>query len=516
MRMIEILRLSVTRTMLRAAARVAPADQRLAIRNYWEASKSGRRLRFWQPGAPGPNSAVLSELDQLRRRSRDSVRNNAWLSHGITSRVSNEVGCSVTMRSASSNEEFRKRADDLWERQTRYFDADGVLELNGMLSLTVRTRNEAGEIFWRRRPRDAKSGLPVPLQYQLLEPEFCPVNETRDLDNGRKIRAGIEFDGIGRRRAYWMYRGHPGDRFNDFNALDLVPVPAESILHHYKPLRAGQIRGVPALVQALIKAKDFDEYDDAELLRKKNRAAYTGVITKKDISSNEWAYDPMTGKPINTEDDADIPTLTMEPGQWASLLPGEDIKPFDGDTTGQGYKDFCRQQLLGAATGIDLPYEFISGDFSAVNDRVFRVVLAEFHRIIEQDRWHFIIPQILYPVWADFIDMAVLSGALDAPGYEANYDDYVKVECHPEGWPYLHELQDAQADALRIKSGLTSRKRVAAERGEDIREIDRENEEDKARAEKAGLNYDTEAADKSIAGNPPADPNADPQPSVNR
>jgi capsid protein len=29
---------------------------------------------------------------------------------------------------------------------------------------------------------------------------------------------------------------------------------------------------VPAIVQAMIRAKDFDEYDDAELVRKKNRA----------------------------------------------------------------------------------------------------------------------------------------------------------------------------------------------------------------------------------------------------
>ena len=54
---------------------------------------------------------------------------------------------------------------------------------------------------------------------------------------------------------------------------------------------------------------------------------------------------------------------------------------------------------------------------------------------------------------------------------------------------YVHGLQDANADVTRINNGLTSRKRVAAERGEDIREIDEENAEDEARAEALGLDY---------------------------
>jgi hypothetical protein len=42
------------------------------------------------------------------------------------------------------------------------------------------------------------------------------------------------------------------------------------------------------------------------------------------------------------------------------------------------------------------------------------VVLAEYHRIIEQDRWLLTIPQVCMPIWQDFIDYAVMS-ALKAP-----------------------------------------------------------------------------------------------------
>jgi capsid protein len=88
-----------------------------------------------------------------------------------------------------------------------------------------------------------------------------------------------------------------------------------------------------------------------------------------------------------------------------------------------------------------------------------------------------------------------MTGALQAPAdYAADPESYYKVECHPEGWPYLHELQDANASIARLKAGLTSRKRILSEEGIDVREVDQENAEDKKRAQDLGLKYEGETA----------------------
>jgi lambda family phage portal protein len=478
----------------------------LSVRNQYEAGSMGRRLGGWLPGMGGPNQSVLRDLTQLRNRSRDLVRNNPWITRGVNSWVANEVGCGITFKASTSDTNFNELADDLWDKQCQYFDADGMFDFSGMLSQIVRTRRAAGEIFIRRRLRRPSDGLPVPLQYQLIEPELCPHDKNEFVSGGRTVRAGIEFDPIGKRRAYWMYRSHPADFFmGQFRDLEIVAVPAESVIHHYAPLRPGQIRGVPAIVQALVKAKDFDEYDDAELIRKKNRSAFTGAIQRPNYTPDvDDLYDPLTGEPIN-KDFAGIPVTDIQAGQFFSLLPGEEAKLFEGDSTGSGYADFVRQQLRGIGVGQDVPYEFISGDFSSLNDRTLRVVLAEYHRCVEQDRWQLTIPQVCYPIWRDFIDMAILSGALPEPvGVEP--EDYHKVACHPEGWPYLHELQDANAAVVRWENGLTSRKRLAAERGEDIREIDEENAEDQKRAEQLGLEYGAKPAPANQTANN-GDPN---------
>ena len=476
----------------------------LGIRNVYEAAGSGRRLKMWQPGQLGPNAAVLRDLELLRRRSRDSTRNNVWISQGIRSLVSNEIGTGITPLSQASDKNFRKEADKLWTRWAKVADADGNLDFNGLLSLASRTRIEAGEIFIRIRPRNLNNGLPVPFQLQLLEPEFVPISRNV-LNAQRTVRAGIEFNGLGARTAYWMYRSHPGDSFFGLASVQIVPVPAKTVIHHFAPLRPGQIRGLPWTVQALIKSKDFDEYDDAELIRKKNRSSYTGAITRQNYGEDDYKFDPFTGEPIN-RDANDVPMMNVESGSMFSLLPGESVNMFDGDATGGGYADFVRQQLLGVAAGLGIPYEFLTGDMSKVNDRLMRVILNEFHRIIEQTQWHIIIPQICDRVWTHFIDMAVLAGALEAPGYEQNRQDFIAVEWRPDGWPYIHPLQDVQAKRLAVRSGFESRSAVVAERGWNAEDVDRQNSEDKKRAEKLGLKYETDPEPEGSNPQVPDDP----------
>ena len=63
------------------------------------------------------------------------------------------------------------------------------------------------------------------------------------------IRAGIEFDKLGRRVAYHLYRSHPNDGalapMSGTGGINTVRVPASEIIHLFRPLRPKQIRGEP-------------------------------------------------------------------------------------------------------------------------------------------------------------------------------------------------------------------------------------------------------------------------------
>ncbi len=88
---------------------------------------------------------------------------------------------------------------------------------------------EAGEVLVRRRLRRSSDGLAVPLQLQVLEADFLDATKSGGLGKRRLVQ-GIEFDAIGRRRAYWLHAEHPGDAYGALqNGLQSRPAPAAEI-----------------------------------------------------------------------------------------------------------------------------------------------------------------------------------------------------------------------------------------------------------------------------------------------
>ncbi|MBV2132041.1 phage portal protein [Pseudomonas sp. MAP12] len=449
----------------------------------YDAASHGRRLKGWAPGSPGPTRAVVGQMSTVRARSRDAGRNNGWIANGVRNWVSNEVGAGIKPRSRAPNAAFAAEANRLWEEEFRAAaDYDGTLDVYGLMALAVRSRKESGEVFVRIRHLGLASGAPVPVQFQLIESDQVPHTHN-ELRQDREIVAGVEFNLAGQRTNYWMYRRHPFDMA--VTGMELVQVPAADVIHHFAPLRPGQVRGMAETVQALIKARDFDEYDDAELTRKKTRANYTGTITRAAYDDSDFQFDPFTGEPL---DGGAAPMVNIEPGTFPALLPGEEIKLFEGDQGG-AYGEFMRQQLMGVAASLGIPYELLSGDMRNVNDRVLRALLNEYRRLIEQSQWLYTIPQLCQRMWDAFIDAAVLSGRLKARDYATNRRAYLACDWRPHAWRYMHPVQDAQGELMLIKGGLGSRAAAAAERGYDVEDIDRQNKADTDRAQGLGLQY---------------------------
>ena len=160
---------------------------------------------------------------------------------------------------------IRDRVQQLWLAWTDEADADGLTDFYGLQAMVAREMFVAGECFVRLRPRRAEDGLLVPLQLQLLQSEMLPFEKTEVLPSGNRIRCGIEFDAIGRRVAYHFRRRHPGDSTDQGADIpETVRVPAADVLHIYRPIDAGQIRGLPHIAPAMVRLFLLDQYDDAE------------------------------------------------------------------------------------------------------------------------------------------------------------------------------------------------------------------------------------------------------------
>ncbi len=463
---------------------------------YTSAGK-GRRSQSWAAPNTGPNNSLTGNLGTLINRSRAAIRNDPWAASGLEKLVSNIVGTGIKPKSEAEDDGFRKQLQQLFLDWSDESDADGQLDFYGQQALAVRSMLEAGECFVRLRPRQLKDGLTVPLQIQLLEAEFVPWDYNDDLKTGHKIRAGIEFNGIGQRVAYWMHKEHPSD-YTSLDVGGLRRVPADQVLHLYEPLRPGQLRGQPLLTQVLLRMFHLDKFDDATLLRQEIANLFTGFITKP--SPEQERVDPVTGRPI-VYDLQGVPMVTMEPGTMQELSPGEEITFANPPGAASNYPDFIRQQLLAVAAGIGLPYEILSGDMKGVSDRALRVILNEFRRRIQQIQHNQLVFQFCRPVWHRWLDLAVLSGAIHATGFHHHKARFARVKWIPQGWPYMHPVQDVQSQNLAVRSGFKSRSEVVSEQGYDSEQIDDEIAADNRRADELALQYDSDGRQQSLNTN---------------
>ncbi|MCW5319637.1 phage portal protein [Verminephrobacter aporrectodeae subsp. tuberculatae] len=463
----------------------------------YEGAGVGRRALAWNAPDSGPTSASLNGLRALRNRSRAATRNDPYGFAAIDRLVSNTIGTGITPKARHKDGAIRSALQELWEDWTEEADAAGHTDFYGLQALICRSMYESGECFVRLRARRMEDGLAVPLQLQVLEPEFVP-HDKNEQRGGNVIRAGIEFNAIGQCVAYWMYRSHPGDgALPGAGYNDLVRVPADQVLHIFEPLRTGQLRGVPVLAPVLTRLKSLDEFDDAVLFRQEVANLFAGFI--REPAPQDPEVDPVTGQVLVKDIDGFTPMVSLAPGSMQKLLPGEEVEFSDPPDAGNNYTDFMRQQLLGAASGVGLPFELLTGDLREVNDRVIRVVLNEFRRRIEQRQFGLFVPQLCKPTRNAWMDMAVLSGAIHLPDYVRQRRAYQRTRWVPQGWAYIHPVQDVQAKRMEVLCGFTSRSEVALRQGYDAEMIDAETAADNARADRLGLAYDCDARQKKTA-----------------
>ena len=350
----------------------------------------------------------------------------------------------------------------------------------GLQVQAVRSWLESGEVLIRRRPRRLTDGLPVPLQLQAIEADQLDDQKSITLANGGRIIQGVELDGTERISAYWLFPHHPGETVTDLIRSGQLSqrVRASQIAHLYNPERPGQVRGIPHLAPAVRRFRDLDDYEDAEIMRKKVEACVAGFIETDEGVDEETISGAVTDADGNRID-------TLEPGLLAYLRGGKSIT-FNQPHTVGGYEAFKRAELQSIASAIGLTYELISGDLSKVNFSSIRAGIIEFRRMVRMLRARLVVPMLCVPIWRWFVESAVAAGELPAPLSGSLYDAY------PVRWsqPRFEEVdrqKDANADRTELENGSLTFQDLCARRGEDWLDVLEEHAIVKAEAERLGI-----------------------------
>jgi lambda family phage portal protein len=455
----------------RARARAALTT----VRNY-EGARSTRRTQGWIAGSTGANSEIGSALISLRNRSRDLVRNNSYATSALDKLVSNSTGTGIVAR-------WPKPAAQLWTdwaEDPGECDYYGELNFYGLQALAARTVHESGSVLIRKWPVRASANATVPVRIQLLEPDYIDTTKIGPMGNGNYAIYGVEVDPQGRRVAYWLWNQHPGETVLSMRGQSFMSqrVLASEVVQVFEKVRGrpGQVHGVPRLASALIKLRDLDEYEEAELVRKKIEACFTAFIKGP-------------GRDLPISDNSKVDTTKSNLPRIESMSPGlimygseeEDIS-FGAPQSSGGYGDYTASQLRAIAMAAGVTYEQLTGDLSRVNFSSMRGGRQEFRALVEIFRWLTFIPMACRPVAKWWLDAAYLSGKVRTVKH--------RPEWTPPRWEYIQPVDDVRAELLEIAGGLKTHSEALRGRGEDPEQFIEEKSAETKAFEKAGLKFD--------------------------
>ncbi len=412
----------------------------------YEGAKTGRRTDGWITASNSADGESQIVVSALRDRARDLVRNNPYAARALDVKVANTIGTGIVP------EVKNKRLAPIWSRFIDTCDADGRLDLYGLQALIERCRSESGEVIVRWVPtRKERGGGSFKLR--VLEPDFLDHSrDGRAPETDNQIRYGIEYDATGGVVAYWLHDSHPGDgatlSLGAVRGRTSQRVPAAEIIHLFRKARPGQSRGVTDFAPVMLRARDLDDYDDAEVMRKKIEACLAVFVT-----TGSGMSDASVG-PVAADAKGRIESLF--PGMIEYLKLGESVTMADPKASG-GYADFQRFTLRAVAAGYGVPYELMTGDLSQVNYSSYRAGLVDFRRRIEQDQWQLHVAQVCARIWDWFL--------ADVTAASPGMGDRTTVEWTPPRFELIDPLKETQAELEACLAGFDTWDEIVRRRG---------------------------------------------------
>jgi lambda family phage portal protein len=262
---------------------------------------------------------------------------------------------------------------------------------------------------------------------------------------------GLEYDSEYRVVAYWLFDQHPGQSRGSYpmpRGQTSRRVLADDVIHVFRKLRPGQTRGVTDFAPVMLPLRDLDDYDDAELMRKKVEACIAAFVT---TPTNE----PAAILGARSTDSKGI-VEDFYPGMIARMRPGEAVTFADPKSSG-GYADFQRFGLRKIASGVGVPYELMTGDLSQVNYSSYRAGLVDFRRRVEQDQWQIHVPVVCQRIWSRFQEEVARS----TPGI----GERTAVTWTPPRFELIDPLKETQAELEACLAGFDTWDEIVRRRG---------------------------------------------------
>lgn len=466
-------------------------------------------LRSWYPQRLSSKSDIDANLVTLRNRAADQATNTPLGSAAIVTSTMHAVGAGLrlfpripykflglTAEEARDWERNTVREFKLWagSKECDWRRRNNFYDLQNIAYATYLTDGDSFALFRRANP---SFNMPYTLRIQLLEANrvsnplggagvgYSKANawgvEQLNPDNGNHIVNGIEVTQEGRLAAYWVSNKVPGDLVNIDGATIWQRIEAfgnttglPNMLQVCHDMRAEQYRGVPYLAPVLENLKQIGRYCDAELTAAIIRSFLSIFFTNTQASNSIDNILPSAYEDENRDGEpvVDAAQYKLGPGQLNSLPKGVDVKTVDSSNAQSAYDSYMTHLEKSVAAALNIPYEVLLKCFGSSYTASRGALLQA--RDEFQTRRGWFAADFCQPICEQWLMEAVATGRIKCPGFFENpvkRDAWVAADWFGPSMSILDPIKDVTGAALRVKYGLTTREREAAEMtGSDLEE----------------------------------------------
>lgn len=410
-----------------------------------EGAGEGRRHSGWlSKSNQSVNQTVNKDLKLLVLRSRELSINNPYAKKAPVTIANNVVGTGIVptpllykkdssglifpMENADELKKKIEQAFRIWAEE-KNCDFNEDYNFYGLQHLAMRTVIVSGEVLAIRKSVKAEQNA-IGLQIQLLEGDYIDtsINTDKDKDGGYTLY-GVKFNKEGKRSGYFIFDRHPSEGSAKSNFIDI-----KDVAHLYDVERSGQTRGVPVASSTILKQRDVDDYEDAELLGKKTSACMPIFVQNNAPEGGNQSREEIE---------------SVEPGMIQYLNPGETVS-FASPPASNGFSEFIRTQHRAISNGYFLTYEQFTGDLSNVNFSSGRMGWIEFQRQVEFWQYQMMVPKFCDIIFKWFAERFI---ALYQSGSQ---DIIVKASWTAPRREMIDPVKEIGALRLQARAGLIS------------------------------------------------------------
>jgi len=425
----------------------------------YAAAKTGRSHNGWHPVDLSVNDLISMAGPEVRARVRQLIRDFPYFKRAHTVLSDYIVGEGIALQSRALGPDNKyspaisKKIEEGFRRWADEADIAGRLHLNDIVRLAKDQDTECGE-FIIIKTRSKRPGRYLPLALQMYEPDWLTsFGATRSGAN--RIEQGIEYDETTGEVIAHHYSDPKG-------YLKPQRIEAERIIHGFKTLRPGQLRGISDFVAGVLVTRDLQECMEGEVDGFKFASKWLAFIRQLNPGLSA-ANDDDT-------DEAGRRIQDLQNGIIEYLQPGEDVTLASNPRPTPQLTPFVRLILTMIAVATGVPYELLSGDYQGLSWAVVKVIRADFKfSLAPLQARH--IRQCCTPIFHTFLDEAVLHGKLNLPGYWADPWRYRRAMWQPPVSDAADRLRDAKADIDEKNNLLRSPQEIAASRGRQYEDV---------------------------------------------